>query len=245
MVKSTIDVMKTAKSKIPLRECMKCGLLPRYPFSILISGRSGCGKTNLLMNLMKKKEYYGGWFHGILVFSPTAGEFDDTYNTLKLPKENFIKDFTPDILQKIIDRRKALIKQYGIKHVAENFRICLILDDVIADRNFLESPEALKMFALCRHYLISSIMLIQSYNKCPRACRLSCNGVFVFPALQSEKKVLIDELTPSNMTKKEFGKVFDHCTEGQYDFLYINNHAPPNERIRKNLETINLEDFKG
>ena len=45
----------------------------------------------------------------------------------------------------------------------------MILDDIIADRSFLMSSEALKMFSLLRHYHVSIITLIQSYNKIPRA----------------------------------------------------------------------------
>jgi hypothetical protein len=66
-----------------------------------------------------------------------------------------------------------------------------------------------------------------------------------FPALSNEVESLKDELTPSGLTKKEFGKVIEYCTQGRYDFLYINNHADPDKRIRKNLdEIIDLKKFK-
>ena len=241
---SSIDIIETKKSKIPLKECMKNGTLPRFPFSIMISGRSGSGKTNLLLNLLTRDDYYGNYFDGIIVFSPTAGQFDDQYDVLKLPKSNYMSDFGPDVLNKIINVRKKLIKKYGIEHVAKKYKLCIILDDIIANRDFLESQEALKMFALLRHYLVSVIVLIQSYNKLPRALRLNCNGIFVFPSLASEKKVLIDEITPSSISKKTFAKIFDYCTEGQYDFLFINNHSKPNEKIRKNFNIVDIEDFK-
>ena len=234
----SIDVIETAKSKIPLRACMKNGTLPRYPFSIMMSGRSGSGKTNLLLNLMTKREFYGNYFHEILVFSPTAGSYDDSYKKLNIPDKNFIKDFDKKTLDNIINYRKNLIDEKGIEWVAKNNRLLIILDDIIANRSFLESPEALKMFALLRHYLVSVIVLIQSYTKLPRALRLNCNAVMVFPCLMSEKKVLIEEVCPSNKTKKEFSELFNYATKGQYDFLYINNHAKPDNRIRKNLDEI-------
>jgi hypothetical protein len=243
--KYPIEVMDTDKSKIPLRACMKNGTLPRYPFSIMISGRSGSGKTNLLMNLLTKKELYGNYFNYTIVYSPTAGSYDDTYKVLNLPKENFVKEFGKEELDQLIESRKELIDAKGIAWVSKHSRVLIILDDIIANRAFLESQTALKLFALLRHYLCSICVLVQSYSKLPRALRLNCNGVFVFPALQSEVEVIKDECCPAGINKKEFEKVIDRCCEDQFSFLYINNHAKPGERVRKNLdEIINLEEFK-
>ena len=86
-----ITKLETAKHNIPLRKSMKDGIIPRFPFSILISGRSGSGKTNVLLNLLTRKEFYGSYFHYTVVFSPTAGAGDDVYDILKLPKENIKK----------------------------------------------------------------------------------------------------------------------------------------------------------
>jgi len=243
--KYKIEVMETAKSKIPLREVMKNGTLPRFPFSILISGRSGSGKTNLLLNMLTRQEFYKNYFHYTMVFSPTASVGDDMYDVLQLPEENIRNDFTQEDLESIIEVRKNLIQEKGIEWVAKNSRMLIILDDIIASRNFLMSPASLKMFALLRHYLCSVIVLTQSYNKIPRALRLNCNAVCVFPASQSEIEVLIDEITPSGIKKRDFEKVIEYSTAEPYQFLYINNHAKKGQQIRKNLtEIINLDNFK-
>ena len=245
MSKYKIEAIETSKSSIPQRQCSKDGIMPKFPFSFMFSGRSGSGKTNLLINILTKKELYAKYFHYILVYSPTAGALDDSYDKLKLPKENFIKDFGPEELDKIIEIRKKQIDDKGVEWVGKNARMLIILDDVIANRAFLESPAALKMFALLRHYLVAVIVLMQSYTKLPRALRLNVNALAVFPCSQSEVERLIDEVTPSGIKKREFEKVIDHCTEGRFDFLYINNHADPGQRIRKNLdEVIDLNNFK-
>lgn len=240
-----IKVYDTDKSSIPLRKSMKEGVIARFPSSTMISGRSGSGKTMLLMNLLLNEQLYGKYFHYTIVFSPTAGSYDDTYKALKIPPENFLKDFTQDELEKLIQVRKDLIDKKGIEWVGKNSRVCIILDDIIANRSFLESPVALKLFALLRHYLCSIFVLVQSYTKLPRALRLNCNSVYVFPCSQSEVERLIDEVTPSGIKKRDFEKVIDYCTDDQYSFLSINNHAKKGNRIRKNLdEVIDLEKFK-
>lgn len=241
-----IEVIETAKTKIPQRKAAKDQVLPKFPFSMMISGSSGSGKTNLMINILSREDLYGRFFHRIAVFSPTAGSSDDLYKKLKLPKENFIKDMKPEYLENIIAHREQLIEEKGIEWVAKNDRMVIILDDVIAERGFLESPEALRMFALLRHFLVSVIVMVQSYNKLPRSLRLNANATMVFPALQSEIDVLKDEITPPGISKQDFEKVINYATSGRYDFMYINRHADPDKRIRKNLdEIIDISKFVG
>ena len=244
MTDYSIKAVETDKNKIPLRACMKNGLLPRFPFSMMISGRSGSGKTNLLMNLLTRKEFLQNYFHFIIVYSPTAGEYDDSYKSLGLPRENFKNDFSEEDLERLIQSRKDLIKKNGIENVAKNSRVLIILDDVIANRDFLNSPQALKMFALLRHYLVSVIVLMQTYNKLPKALRNNANAIMIFPANRSELEVLKDELCPPSLNKKQFERVISDATSDKYNFLYINNHADPSKKLRKNLdEIINLDNY--
>jgi hypothetical protein len=233
-----IEAIDTEKSKIPQRKCAKDGVMPKFPFSMLLSGSSGSGKTCLMANILTNKDLYGKFFHCILVFSPTANLTDDTYKCLKLPKENFIEDMKPGMLDKIIQARKERIEEKGIEWVAKNERMLIIMDDIIANRDFLEGPDALKMFSLLRHYLCSVIVMIQSYTKLPRSLRLNCNAVMVFPALRSEIEKIKDEITPAEYTKKEFEEVLKYCMDDQHSFFYINRHAKPGERIRKNLDEV-------
>ena len=245
MASYKIESIPTDKSKVPLRKCMIDGILPKFPFSMMISGRSGSGKTNVLLNILTKDNMYNKYFHYIVVYSPTAGKYDDMYKVLKLPEENFKNDFSAEDLNNLIESRKQLIDKKGIEWVVKNSRVLIILDDVIANRDFLNSPEALKMFALLRHYQVAIIVLMQSYNKLPRALRINSNATIVFPSTQSEVEVLLDEITPSGLTKKQFLKVIEYCTDGRYDFLYINNHAEPDKRIRKNFdEVIDIKKYK-
>jgi hypothetical protein len=237
-MKYKITPIDTDKNEIPQRKCAKDGVMPRYPFSMMLSGSSGSGKTVLAMNILTKKELYGKYFHYIIVFSPTAGDFDDTYKCLGLPEENFISKFDGDMLDKIIECRKKLISDHGIPWVAKNSRMLIIMDDCIADRQFLESPDALKMFALLRHYLVSVIVMIQSYRKLPKALRLNCNAVAVFPALRAEIDVIKEECCPANYSKKEFEGVLQYCMSDKHSFFYINRHAESDKRIRKNLDEI-------
>jgi hypothetical protein len=57
--------------------------------------------------------------------------------------------------------------------------------------------------------------------------------------------VLLDEVTPSGMRKRDFEKVISYCTDDAYSLLSINNHAKKGQQIRKNLdEVVDFEKFK-
>lgn len=236
--KYDIQPLETNKNNIPQKAVSKQQIMPKYPFSMVISGASGSGKTQLLLNILSRKDLFGDYFHKIIIFSPTAGNLDDTYKLLKLPKENFIKKFDVSILETILSNRKKQIEKEGIEKVAKTDRVILIFDDMIAEKSFLDSKESLMMFTLLRHYLISVCILSQSFKKIPRAIRLNANYLAIFPSLESEIQIMLDEITPSGINKKDFRKIIDYCTKGRYDFMSINNHADPGKRIRKNLSDI-------
>ena len=241
-----IRVTDTAKKSIPLRKCQKDGLIPKFPFSWVLCGRSGSGKTNLLMNILTRQNMLKHYFHYILVFSPTsASGVDDSYKGLGLPKENFVEKFGEEDLQNIIDAQKNLIKQKGISWVGKNSRVCIILDDVVANRQMLHSPSALKLFCLLRHYLVSVIIMIQSYTKLPRALRLNANATCLFPSSQSEIEITKEEIRSPGLTRNEWQNLVEYAISDDFSFLYINNHAKKGEQVRKNLdEIIDINAFK-
>jgi hypothetical protein len=73
---------------------------------------------------------------------------------------------------------------------------------------------------------------------------LNSNAIAVFPSAQSEIEILLKEITPSGISKRDFEAVIDYTTQDRYDFLYINNHADVKQRIRRNLkEVVDLDKF--
>lgn len=230
-----IKPMDTDKRHIPLRASMKSHVIEPYPHSTIISGRSGSGKSCLVGNLLSRNEFYGGYYHEIVLFSPTAGCLDDTFKSLDIPEGNIFNEFDEETLNTFLLGRKAQIVRDGIKKVAQKSRVLFIFDDIIADQTFLRSTTALRLFAMLRHYLCSVMILTQSYNKIPRALRLQANGVYIFLGSRSELDVVTDELCPPSISKKQFEQYVDEATREPHAFIHINNKAPQGKRIRKNM----------
>ena len=77
--------------------------LPKKSFSLLIIGKPGSGKTNLLLNLITKKgKCFNRKFDKIYLFSPSLGTIKDDDPFELLPDEQKFDSPTIENLDKIL-----------------------------------------------------------------------------------------------------------------------------------------------
>ena len=235
----------TAKSLIPSRPYQDSYIIPKHPFRLILTGRSGSGKSNLLVNLMKKSIFYGrtdaddektGYFDLVFLFSPTAGIGDDLITHLDIPSQRIYTDPSTFLvrLNHIFETQDALIKSNGI---AKSPKILCIFDDIQSATKFMNSDSFTKLFIAGRHSNISIIVAIQSWTRLPRVLRLQASNIMLFPSSNSEIELLADEYTPPGFNKREFMSLVMYATSEPYNFLHINNQAHDN-KYRKNLDAV-------
>ena len=220
---------------------MDCNIIPKHPSSVLFCGKSGAGKTQLLLNLLTKKHFYKDYFDLIFLFSQTAGSgADDLYkNHLPELKEDHI--FEPDEdgldqLDHIIETQKKIIEEKGID---QSPKILVLFDDIAHARKFLASKQYLALHIMNRHFNISTFSLTQSYTKIPRAARSQVSAIFFYHgSTGTEIERLSEEHCPPKWKEKQFKKMVQFAIKEKYSFLYINKHAPSNEQYRMNLDKI-------
>ena len=244
----TIKPLETKKSKIPLRGPMKIGIIPKPNTTSFICGRTGSGKSQLLLNLMTRPEFYGEkngkkYFQEIHVFSPTA-KSDDIYEALDLPEDQLHVDLNTEELRELMDSQKEDIAKKGIDKCK---RICVIYDDVQGNPKFLRSPEFKESVMANRHNNFTVFILGQSYNHTPRQVRLQCRYLFYFQGSNNERNIIAEEIDAPGLSKQEMLDLVDFATEDDYAFLYVNLNEKFKTRYRKNLTEIidiygNLED---
>jgi hypothetical protein len=237
-----IKVYKTAKSELPQTLGMETGVIPRFPSMMLLVGKSGSGKSNLLVNLTKDPDLMGSYFDEIYFISPTAA-VDDLVEHLDLKPENLWSDLSQAVtnLEILLDNQAHDVERYGI---AKTNKVLVLVDDAVADKHFIKSDILTKVAIHGRHNLISSIICTQSYTKVPRVIRLQASGLALFPSSQNEVKLLVEDYCPANHSKKSFEKVVKSATDEPYNFLFIQNHCRKmTDRYRKNLGfIINIKD---
>jgi hypothetical protein len=232
-----ITPLKTAKSRIKSRPNFDSHIVCKPPCSILFSGASGSGKTQLLLNLLTKKCFYKDYFDLIFIFSNTAQDGDDLYDHLKLDDGHIFKPNKEGLTQikHIIKTQKDVIKEDGIENSPN---ILLIFDDVANEAAFLRSDEYLKLHIMNRHFNISVFSLYQSYMKAPRSCRIQLSAIFYFRGKRSETERISSEHCPPGYSDNEFEQLVSYATSKDWSFLYINYKAPHKERYRCCFDTI-------
>ena len=229
-----VQVYKSNKNKLKQPEACQNGILPRLNCSYLVIGKSGSGKSNAVIHMLTSKKLLGGAFDVILYLCDSP---DDLFqDNLKIPKENFIKEFTEEWLENLINKQKESVEKKGI-YKTKN--ICLVFDDILSKRKFLNGNMMKKLVTECRHSNMSCIFNTQSYKAVPRVVRINVRGLILFPSSLGELEKFSDENCLPNMSKKRFLQLIQHCTAQPYQFAFINHDSShPQEKLRRNFTTI-------
>ena len=234
----------TNKDLIPQRPAMEAHIIPKHASAVIFNGKANSGKSNLLVNLLTRPEFYGDdekgkhYFDLIFLFSPTANGGDDLVRFLNIPDKRIFTDLNTETLDNIIKTQSDLLAKK--KDLLKTPKILIIFDDCQSDKTFLKSKSFIKCFIQGRHINISSWLCSQSWTRTERVCRLQLNNLFFFPGSGSEMKLLAEEFTPPRMTTKEFYELVNYATAEPYHFLHINMRKHFKERYRKNLKEVLL-----
>lgn len=230
----TVKVLKTNKDGLEQPHCCEVELLPPVPFSALVVGKTASGKSLATFNLLSNPHLLGGYFDFIILFVGVKPD-PDMIKILKLPKENIKKDFTIEEVDQMMDKMELAVDKNGFKKCPKTL---YLFDDILSRSDFLKSPVFTKMMTTNRHMGLSVILLTQYYKKMPSVARTNCSYYMIFPSNLQELDKISEELTPPNMSKKEFIKVAQHATKNKYQFLSINTKAESDKMLRKNFDTF-------
>jgi hypothetical protein len=235
-----IEPYETDKSKIKLTPNMKNNIICKPPCAMYLCGASGAGKTQLLLNLMKKQQFYKDYFDDIYLISTSAKEGDDLYQkNLKIKKQHIFdpeSEDAIDAIEKIVASQKKIIKKMTID---KSPKVLIMFDDVTHCHKLLNSKIYMKLHIACRHFNITVITLSQNYVSIPPKNRKQMKGIFLFNgATGTEIQRLSEEHCPAGMKSKDFEKIINYCINDRYNFIFINKFADFKEQIRHNLDKV-------
>jgi hypothetical protein len=228
-----VKPFKSTKQGIKQPKACENDILPRLHCSYLFVGRSGSGKTNTLLHLLKSKDLLKGAFQTILYLSDSVDDTVKDNMKDEIPSENFIKEFDEAFINKILSAQEAEIKKKGYTK-ARN--VALILDDILSKKKFLNSKIMMKLCTCCRHYNTSIFILSQSYKNIPRALRLQMRGIVFLPSSLNEVNKFAEEQCLPNMGNKRFKELIQYATKEPYQFCFINNDSQ--QKLRKGFNKL-------
>ena len=220
--------------------CQKHPLLPKHPFRMIICGSSGCGKSNLLLSLIKDKLV----FEKLHIYS----------KHLDQGKYQYIKDF--------YDTQDGLIKdKYGIdfktiEHFENNLDEMVECSDlnksyknlIIVDDFPLPTPKEKKtideLYTSCRHKNTSIIFIGQMYFRISRNIRLNLSHLCIFNNNNNKELMMLHQELGCNLNLREFRKLYNGILNEKYKFLSIFNEDDTESKYRDGFEVFNISSIK-
>ena len=193
------------------------------------------GKSVLLKHLVESERHK---FNKIFVICPTE-KINKFYSDIV--DEECIYDTYEE---KFVD--KLIIKMTEInanKPTKDRKNVLLILDDVVCDHNFHQSPSLKKLFIRGRHINIAIILTFQYLNLIPPVARSNLDTLFVGQMNKQSIDLLVSEFISGDIDKNDFIKMYNRSTK-DYNFLVINNNSVKDDDLNLIYGVIKAPEIK-
>jgi hypothetical protein len=245
-----IEKVETSKNKLAQRKLMKANIIPQHPGVSLMIGSVNSGKTNFLINLLTRPQFYGPSNELTKEFKPyfdvvflLTGSQDDAYDVLiekGILKEQHINyNPQPEDIQAILDIQGSTIKKNGLLKAP---KVLIILEDIVDNQKLMRSTPFRSLFIKPRQNSFSIFICAQYINLIPKGLRQQAINLFIFPQNRAGDDIICDQFCPGHMKKDEFMHVISQCTEVRdkesHPFMHINRRCKTGERFRRNLNKI-------
>ena len=200
--------------------------------TVALLAKRNSGKSCLLKYLVSTELHK---FKKIFVICPTE-KINRFYSDI-VDDECIFDNYNEKWVNKIIDKMTEINSNKPDK---ERKNILLILDDVVSDHNFHQSPSLKKLFVRGRHINIAIILTFQYLHLIPPVARNNLDYLFVGQLNKQSIDLLINEFISGDISKEEFIKMYNKNTK-DYNFLVINNTSVKDDDLNSIYGVIKVE----
>ena len=204
--------------------------LPKTPFFMAICGSAGSGKTSMLVNLLNSPQAYKKCFHAVHCIIPSHSVVSLKHNIFK--NHNRMHD---ELDFPTLDRNLETV----MADAEEKLNSLLVLDDVTASLKNIDVQQLLKKIIFNRrHYRLSIIILVQSYNAMPLAIRKTISHLVCYkPRNKKELAAVWEELVS---LPRETGEALSRFVfDKPYAFLFA---VTETGALHKNFDAITVNE---
>lgn len=203
------------------------GPLPLKPCNMGLFARKGGGKSNLILNLLMKKE--SPWYkHFDLIFlvSPTAMNDDKMKPLIEDIGDQYYDELNNDVLMDIVARTEAFTERHNKKKKKGKPHYCIVFDDCIHVLKSKQASLITKLATQNRHMNITNIYLLQKYNTyMPTLIRSNLDCIAFF---RTENQAELDSFVKEIGTDEDkLLSLYEYATAEPYSFLFINMYSSP------------------
>lgn len=235
-----VQKLESKSTKFPSNDAMDRNIILKHPFSLLNVGKSGSGKSTVVLFQLLNKDMYHNYFDEIFLFGRTILS-DKLWDNIKIPKKNKFSNDLNENLNNLVKKMENESKKGADKMK----RRLIIFEDISAEKALMRDKKnnnLVKLFVQNRHWGCSVIANSHKYRNVLRICRLSCHGIYFFPSNNTEIQAIIDDNQPAKLDKHQFQKLIKDAWEptinNKRPFLMINNQVPEATRFRKSFTQI-------
>ena len=205
------------------------------PSRILITGGSGSGKTNALLNLINNQPDINKIY--LYAKDPSEKKYQHLINKREKVGLNHFND--PKAFMEYSNDMQDVHKNIEDYNPIKKRKILIVFDDMIADmtNNNKLNPIITELLIRVRKLNNSIVFIMQSYFKVPKDVRLNFTHFFIMkiPNKRELQQTALNH--SSDIDFKDFMNIYKKCTTEPYSFLVNDTTLPSDDplRFRKNL----------
>jgi len=210
------------------------------PFKLGIIGKSElAGKTTLLANLLLLY-YKGDWeSEDIYIVSPSAksdNKWKLIIKALDVPDSNIFTSFKENELMALYDIIKENYES-AVEDKEKPKHSLIIFDDVGYDNSLRNSDKGIISLLACngRHFLISTICIVQKYTQLSTTFRENATGLILFSCSDKQLDLVMEDHMMGG-TKKGFRNAFRLATNPKHGIFIINYSNDFDKRFIDNFK---------